>query len=436
MKIRCKNCYRVLNENEDYCTNCGEYSPEMAEYMKTGVRKVSLGEKLKISLIFFAFIAFLGTGVFSIGSSMIQGFISENYMLNVMSKLLTSMGLIIALAIVFRKDLYNIIFKDSLFITIKNVVVGVFTMIIASRYAPSFKKDKKIMDEISSLEEEYRNAISGIHAKSETKEVAILVEEVRKLNDIIKKIDNVAETRLVRTSSKHTHASVKKESKLLSRKATLKKKYTKLLLEKKESLKKIYDKKIAELSSKALIEIENKKAKSDKVKSIIESSNSYKKMFKEEIFVLNTFKFFASIIIGVIAISILVLLSTLLDFAKIIPTGLISFVPNGKIGAEFFELLFVLLLVSVCEEYIYRHHIINFFDEETMLNDFWTIAFSVIISTVLSFAWFMSVETLLVTFIINILMSLLYINTNRSLGVNIILRLLMYLGVLVLNMYI
>ena len=125
-----------------------------------------------------------------------------------------------------------------------------------------------------------------------------------------------------------------------------------------------------------------------------------------------------------------------LDFAKIIPTGLISFVPNGKLGAEFFELLFVLLLVSVCEEYIYRHHLINFFDEETMLNDFWTIAFSVIISTVLSFAWFMSVETLLVTFIINILMSLLYINTNRSLGVNIILRLLMYLGVLVLNMYI
>ena len=60
MKIRCKNCYRVLNENEEYCTSCGEHSLEMAEYMRTGIRKISQGEKLKTALLFFAFIAFIG----------------------------------------------------------------------------------------------------------------------------------------------------------------------------------------------------------------------------------------------------------------------------------------------------------------------------------------------------------------------------------------
>ena len=93
----------------------------------------------------------------------------------------------------------------------------------------------------------------------------------------------------------------------------------------------------------------------------------------------------------------------------------------------------VMGLVTICEEYIYRHRLINFFDEETMLSDFWIVVLTTLISSVLSFAWFMSVEILIMTVLINLLMSLLYINTNRSLGINILIRCLIYLGVLLLN---
>ena len=36
MKIRCNNCYRVLNNNEEYCTKCGTHSEEIQRIMETG----------------------------------------------------------------------------------------------------------------------------------------------------------------------------------------------------------------------------------------------------------------------------------------------------------------------------------------------------------------------------------------------------------------
>lgn len=36
MKIRCKNCYRVLDRNEEYCKACGEHSEQMKKAMETG----------------------------------------------------------------------------------------------------------------------------------------------------------------------------------------------------------------------------------------------------------------------------------------------------------------------------------------------------------------------------------------------------------------
>ena len=259
MKIRCKNCYRVLNENEDYCTNCGEYSQEMAEYMKTGVRKVSNGDKLKTALIFFAFIAFLGTGVFSIGASIIQGEVGTTSSYDVLGKLITSMGLVVSLGIVFRKEIIGIFFKGNAFQTIGGISLGIL-------------------------------------------------------------------------------ASVS-----------------------------------------------------------------------------------------------IILISTLTSYTKVIPNSLLGFIPSSNSLFEFIVLLFVLTLVSICEEYIYRHRLINFFDEDTMLNDVWTIILSVVISTLLSFAWFMALETLLMTLVINILMTILYIKTNRSLGINILIRVLIYAGVLLIN---
>lgn len=262
MKIRCKNCYRVLNENEDYCTSCGEYSQEMAEYMKTGVRKVSYGDKLKTALIFFAFVAFLGTGVFSIGASLIQGEVGTNSAYDVLGKLITSMGLIVSLSIIFRNELKDIFFRGNAFQTIGGIFLGI----------------------------------------------------------------------------------------------------------------------LASLS--------------------------------------------------------IILISTLSKYTRVIPDSLLGFIPSDNSLFEFFALLFVLTLVSICEEFIYRHRLVTYFDEETMLGDVWTIILSVLISTLLSFSWFMSLEIMVMTIVINTLMTVLYIKTNRSLGINILIRVLLYAGVLLINYFV
>ena len=51
MKIRCKNCYRVLNPNEEYCTACGEHSVAMQKAMITGDYGPDTVGKLKINVL-------------------------------------------------------------------------------------------------------------------------------------------------------------------------------------------------------------------------------------------------------------------------------------------------------------------------------------------------------------------------------------------------
>ena len=162
----------------------------------------------------------------------------------------------------------------------------------------------------------------------------------------------------------------------------------------------------------------------------------FRKELKQIFFRGKIFQTIGGLTIGLVTGTILIIVSSLFDFVKIIPENLLAYVPVNKVSFEFFSLLFVMILVSICEEYIYRHRLINFFDEDTMLNDFWIVFLTTIISTVLSFAWFMSVKILIMTFIINLLMSLLYINTNRSLGINIVVRSFIYFGVLILNYFV
>lgn len=262
MKIRCKNCYRVLNENENYCTVCGEHSEEMSEYMRTGIRKVSQSDKLKTALLYFVFIAFLGTGVLSIGLAIIEGAVGENLIYDVMGKLVTSTALFSALVITFRKELKDIFFKGT-----KQQILGAFA-------------------------------------------------------------------------------------------------------------------------------------------------------------------------IGFVFMVIVAIISTLTKVTRVIPKDLIEFLDKNEGFFPLIQLIFTLSLIVFCEEYIYRHRLINFFDEDTMLSDGWIVVLTSIISTALSFAWFMSVEIVIMTFVINVFMSLLYIYTNRSLGINIILKIVLYLLVIALNLVI
>ena len=66
MKIRCKNCYRVLEPQEEYCKNCGTHSIEIQKAMQTGDYGGGPVYRLKMGLILFLIIAFIGSGIFTI----------------------------------------------------------------------------------------------------------------------------------------------------------------------------------------------------------------------------------------------------------------------------------------------------------------------------------------------------------------------------------
>lgn len=62
MKIRCQNCYRVLNNNEEYCTKCGTHSAEIQHIMETGETPVDETGQFKLHLYLYLGIAFLLNG--------------------------------------------------------------------------------------------------------------------------------------------------------------------------------------------------------------------------------------------------------------------------------------------------------------------------------------------------------------------------------------
>ncbi len=66
MKIRCKNCYRVLNNNEEYCTRCGEHSEEVAELLRTGKTLINPVKKFRRFLYLYLGIAFLFNAVLTV----------------------------------------------------------------------------------------------------------------------------------------------------------------------------------------------------------------------------------------------------------------------------------------------------------------------------------------------------------------------------------
>ena len=72
MKIRCKNCYRILNPNEEYCTSCGEYSEKMHKAMVTGDYGPDPVAKFKISFGIYAIAGFILCGIFQVIFALIE----------------------------------------------------------------------------------------------------------------------------------------------------------------------------------------------------------------------------------------------------------------------------------------------------------------------------------------------------------------------------
>ena len=144
----------------------------------------------------------------------------------------------------------------------------------------------------------------------------------------------------------------------------------------------------------------------------------------------NKEQFGKCLFIGSMTVAIVSLLSMLTNFTKVMPTVFSDFLHSGY--ARFFTgkdsngmfILISLLCVALVEEIVFRRLMIDAIDDSTMLSDNMVIVVGGVVATIASFAWVMRPEIIICSLIINLVMTGIYINSNRSLGLNIFLRIL------------
>ena len=136
MKIRCKNCYRVLNNDEEWCTRCGAHSEEVAEYLKTGTIPTDEAAICKRSFIVYFFFAFLLNGILDVIFGIVFSASNEVY--------LGEVGQNLPYAITYYSSI------NSLFIT----SILTFTLMVALNASDllkylKFKMDKRMIISLS-----------------------------------------------------------------------------------------------------------------------------------------------------------------------------------------------------------------------------------------------------------------------------------------------
>lgn len=138
-----------------------------------------------------------------------------------------------------------------------------------------------------------------------------------------------------------------------------------------------------------------------------------------------------SLLIGMVAISIIVISSKLAFFLRIVPNYMLDFINDEIVlstdvmNVSNIGVIIALLLSVVSQEIIFRRRLIDALDEDTLLGDKAVVIVSALVGTFLDFIWIMSIETIIMVFLLNILMSAIYINTNRSIAINIFLRMIL-----------
>lgn len=264
MKIRCKNCYKVLDPNEEYCTFCGEHSEQMAKAMKTGNFGMNTTDKIKTSLLIYLLTAFMGNGICMIALAVFFNDATSSLYNNSTALLISSIVTICLMGFVFHKDFILSIFNGT----------------------------KK--------------------------------------------------------------------------------------------------------------------------------------------------QFIAAIFASALFVCIALLLSQLNSFLSVLPNYMTEYLKSGQAKfldgkeASIVKLFIPLVFVVITQELISRKFFIDALDENTLFGNTAVVISSAVVGTLLEFLWLMSIETIIVSFLINIFMSLLYIHTNRSILVNIVTRVVLVIGVFII----
>lgn len=132
MKIRCKNCYRVLDRNEEYCKSCGEHSEQMKKAMETGNFGGGPLERFKIAALLFLILAFFGNGIVMISLAVITKDSSADLFKSSYSLLFSSVLALGAIIIVHYKDLIDFFWNGSKSQFGKCLFIGTLMVLVVS----------------------------------------------------------------------------------------------------------------------------------------------------------------------------------------------------------------------------------------------------------------------------------------------------------------
>lgn len=144
MKIRCTNCYRVLNSQEEYCTRCGTHSSAILELMTKGEVKISETKQLSLQLSLYFIIAFLINGILTVFFGVLfdrfypglyYGDMDERLPKSITlfastnALLITGIALLVILLFINRRQLKTFVFKIVLNRFLWSIFGSIFIMI-------------------------------------------------------------------------------------------------------------------------------------------------------------------------------------------------------------------------------------------------------------------------------------------------------------------
>jgi hypothetical protein len=140
-------------------------------------------------------------------------------------------------------------------------------------------------------------------------------------------------------------------------------------------------------------------------------------------------QFLQCMLIWLFTLIVVSLFSYLTRFTRVIPNIFTDYLHSGSArwftgrdsNASFIMLALVLVILTV--EVVFRRLLIDVLDDSTMLSDPMVILVSGLLGAVAEFALLMSMEIIITSLIINFVMAWIYINSNRSIILNILIRL-------------
>lgn len=139
MKIRCKNCYKVLKPNEEYCTSCGEHSAQIAECIKTGDYGPQPVDKFKTAFILFLILGFLGNGVImtilAVNSNNATSTLYNKSNALFFSSILTFIVLAIVCKKSFQDYLWNKSYKNFMSTLVIAIFVGAISILLSKIFS-------------------------------------------------------------------------------------------------------------------------------------------------------------------------------------------------------------------------------------------------------------------------------------------------------------